>query len=472
MRVPHPAPRIPHPTPHVAHPAPPVPHPAPRIPPSVIEPVPGQERIEAIDILRGVAILGILIVNMALFSMPGDPPARELWPNVVDRTVDWLILFFAQEKFKTLFSFLFGLGLAVQMMRAEARGARFLPLYARRLLVLFLIGVAHSLFLWDGDILHDYAELALVLLVFRHRSLKTVLGWAGVFFCIPVFFYGITTYYSITREVPSPLRTWITYETGYEPGAQAKETDEDPGRIYSSGTYAEMVALRARQLPRDMSPDTDDAYVIGIFLLGLYAGRRRLFHDIATHRPLIQRVQRWGLLIGIAGNAAFVAGGSFDPSPTSVTENLGRMCLIVGAPALAFAYASTIALLAQRESWQRWLTPLAAVGRMALTNYLLQSLICTTIFYSYGFALFGKVRPALGLLLTFGVFTLQVPLSVWWLGRFRFGPIEWLWRSLTYWQRQPLRVSTRSAGRGVRGAGITSAPRAPHPASHRLHGAD
>jgi len=114
-----------------------------------------------------------------------------------------------------------------------SRGARFLPLYVRRLCVLFLIGIAHSLLLWDGDILHDYAELAVVLLVFRHRSLKTVLGWAGVFLCIPMLFYGITTYYSTTREAPSPLLTWISYETGYEPGGEAQDITEDAGRIYS-----------------------------------------------------------------------------------------------------------------------------------------------------------------------------------------------------------------------------------------------
>src|SRR5438128_144929 len=113
--------------------------------PPVIGPVLRQERIEAIDILRGVAILGILIVNMGGFSLPEDLPAQQLWPTMVDGTVEKLILFFAQEKFKSLFSFLFGVGLAVQMMRAEARGARFLPLYLRRLCVLLLIGVAHFL---------------------------------------------------------------------------------------------------------------------------------------------------------------------------------------------------------------------------------------------------------------------------------------------------------------------------------------
>jgi uncharacterized protein len=202
-----------------------------------------------------------------------------------------------------------------------------------------------------------------------------------------------------------------------------------------------MIALRASELPRDITPDTDDAYVLAIFLLGLYAGRRRIFHDISAHLPFIRRVQRWGLIIGVAGNAAFVVEGSFSPSPTSVMQNVGALCLLLAAPAMSCFYASTIILLMQRESWRRRLAPLAAVGRMALSNYLLQSLICTVIFYSYGLALFGKVRPSLGLLLTIIIFLIQISLSVWWLRRFQFGPIEWLWRSLTYWQRQPMRVS-------------------------------
>ena len=124
--------------------------------PPEIGPALRQERIEAIDILRGVAILGILIVNLSMrgFSLPEGLPAHELWPNLVDRTVETLILFFADQQFITLFAFLFGLGLAEQMMRAEGRGARFLPLYLRRLCVLWLIGMAHFLFLWDGDMLH------------------------------------------------------------------------------------------------------------------------------------------------------------------------------------------------------------------------------------------------------------------------------------------------------------------------------
>jgi len=116
------------------------------------------------------------------------------------------------------------------------------------------------------------------------------------------------------------------------------------------------------------------------------------------------------------------------------------MCLLFAAPAMTFFYASTIVLLTQDEAWLRRLAPLSAVGRTALSNYLLQSLICTTIFYSYGLGLFCKVGPSRGLLLTFVVFLVQMPLSMWWLRRYQFGPVEWLWRSLIYGQRQPMRV--------------------------------
>jgi uncharacterized protein len=396
-----------------------------------VGPVPGQERIDAIDVLRGVAILGILIVNMGLFNHAEDLPAH----GVVDR----IILFVAQEKFKTLFSLLFGLGLAVQMLRAEARGARFLPLYARRLAVLFLIGIAHSLLVWDGDILHDYAQLGVLLLPFRHRSARALLLSAALLFAIPVVFYGLTTYSAITGHTSPAVQKWV----GYEEGEDGQDSMDDMRRIYSRGTYGEQVALRARELPRDLMPDSDDAFILAMFLLGLLAGRRKIFHDVAANRGLLRRVQRWGFLIGIVGNAAFAIGGSFDPDPDSVVQNVGRLCLVFGAPALTLWFASTIALVTQDETWRRRLAPLAAVGRMALSNYLLQSLVCTAIFYSFGFELFGRVSAALGLLLTVAIFLIQIPISVWWLRRFRFGPVEWLWRSLTYWQRQPMRVSER-----------------------------
>jgi uncharacterized protein len=413
----------------------------------VAGPVLRQERVEAIDILRGVAILGILIVNMNLrgFSLPEGLPAHALWPNMVDRTVEKLILFFADEQFITLFSFLFGLGLAVQMMRAEARGARYLPLYLRRLFVLLLIGVAHFLFLWAGDILHAYALDGFILIFFLRRSLKTLLAWAAIFLCIPLFVSAVSTYRSITRQVnPQVVNGTSSLDT-----AEDRQTIEETRRIYSRGTYAEMIQFRARDLPGEFLPGSDDAYILAGFLLGLYAGRRGIFRDVSAHLPFIRRVQKWGFVIGAAGSAAFAAGGAFDPSSTSVMENVGSMCLVFGAPAMSLFYASTIILLTQGEAWRRCLAPLASVGRMALSNYLFQSLICTVIFYSYGLALFCKVRPSLGLLLTIIIWLIQIPLSVWWLRRFQFGPIEWLWRSLTYWQCPPMQVSRQQQVEGT-----------------------
>jgi len=405
----------------------------------VIGPVRRQERIETIDILRGVAILGILIVNMTMrgFALPEGLPAHELWPNMIDRTVETLILFFADQQFITLFAFLFGLGLAEQMMRADERGARFLPLYLRRLCVLWLIGMTHFLALWDGDILHAYAQDGLILLLFLRRSLKTLLVWAGILLCIPLLLFGFTTRYAITGHVNPYAMSWIQYEDL----AEDQQYIEEARDIYSRGTYAEMIKFRAGGLG-ELLPGNADAYILVGFLLGLYAGRRGIFHDVSAHLPFIRRVQRWGLMIGLAGSAVFVIGES-NPSSASVMQNVGRMCLVFGAPAMTFFYASTIILLTQGEAWRQRLGPLAAVGRMALSNYLLQSLICTMIFYSYGLALFCKVRPSLCLLLTIIIWLIQIPLSVWWLRRFQFGPIEWLWRSLTYWQRQPMRVSRR-----------------------------
>src|ERR1043166_9229486 len=283
--------------------------PYPSASPPAIGPVLGRERIEVMDILRGVAILEILVVNMGLFSLPEGLAANQVWPNSVDGTVERLILLFAQEKFKALFSFLFGLSLAVHC-------------------VLFVVGLALFLLLWDGDILHDSGVLGFVLLLFRRRSLKTLLVWASIFLSVPVLFYGLTTYYSITRELNPQLMIWISHANEAEDPKSIEETR----RICSRGTYLEIIEFRARELPRDLAPDTEDAYLMTIILLGLYAGRRGIFHDISGHLPFIRRVQRWGLMIGIAGNAAFAAGGSLDPSPTSVMQNVGRTCLVICRP--------------------------------------------------------------------------------------------------------------------------------------------
>ncbi len=155
----------------------------------------------------------------------------------------------------------------------------------------------------------------------------------------------------------------------------------------------------------------------------------------------------WGLIFGVIGNFLYVyfgeMGSRMVPTGAVLISTLGQ---VVGAPALSLCYMAALTLLAQRAGWARRLAPLANVGRMALTNYLLQTLLCTTIFFGYGLGFYGRAAAASGLVLTVAIYLLGVAFSCWWLARYRFGPMEWLWRSLTYGRRQPLRLATREGG--------------------------
>jgi uncharacterized protein len=172
----------------------------------------------------------------------------------------------------------------------------------------------------------------------------------------------------------------------------------------------------------------------------LYAGKRELFKNSPENVTLWRKVWIWGLIIGVIGNLIYVifneGANRSMPSPQLLISLIGQT---FGAPALALFYMTSLALLFQRPQWQPRLMPLSYVGRMALTNYLLQTVICTTLFYSYGFALYGKIGIAGGILLTVVIYTIQILLSKWWLSHFRFGPMEWLWRSATYLKLQPIK---------------------------------
>mgnify|MGYP000052492952 CR=1 FL=1 len=405
-----------------------------------IGPVRPKERIEVIDILRGFALFGVLAANMLYFSLPDYLPFAQVWTGTADQAALWLIEFVVRGKFIRLFSFLFGLGFALQMARAESRGVRFFPVYRRRLLVLLLIGLAHALLLLSpGDILHWYVMFGFLLLLFRARSPRTLLIAAFICLLIPIAHDAVDIRLHELRRADPQVAQEVSRQDA-ERAAEDRAGQERQLRLYSQGTYGEMVADRARWFKEWHSSLRSYSHYLGgafvMFLLGLYAGRRRIFENLPVHLPFIRRVLWWGLGLGLVGMSAHVL---LDPRyiGESADEDL---FLALGRPAMCFFYASAIILLVQREAWKKRLAPLAAVGRLALSNYLLQSLVCTTIFYSYGLGLFGKVGPALGLALTVLIFALQILLSVWWLGRFQFGPMEWLWRSLTYGKRQPLRV--------------------------------
>jgi uncharacterized protein len=412
--------------------------------PAVNSPVPTRERIDVIDMVRGFAIFGILVVNMIIFGTPVYSFAMGLNApeTLLDQAVALGIRFFAESKFYSLFSMLFGLGLTIQMTRSLSKGKRFVPLYLRRLAVLLVIGLVHAFVFWPGDILVMYAVLGVLLIFFRNAKPRTLLIWSAVCVLLPVLITAALMGL-IEMGKMQPEGAAMVESAFQEQRASLELANQHAMTVYTQGSWVEQFSERAAEnffmygtLPI-FGPS-----ILAMFLLGMAVGKAGILQDIPANIGLIRRVQVWGGIIGVVGNLLGTVMRAASPvrfylTPMSVGADAA---FAIGAPALSLFYASTIILLVQNPVWKEWLAPLASVGRMALSNYLLQTLICTTIFYNYGLGLYGQVGHALGLVLTVLIYALQIPLSLWWLRRFEFGPMEWLWRSLTYGKRQPMRL--------------------------------
>ena len=406
---------------------------------AALGPIGDAERIEVVDVLRGFALCGILFVNIMWFKAPGSLGAFSYEGPPLDRLVAAGVLALAQGKFFTLFSFLFGWGFATQFLRAEERAAAagFPRRFLRRSAVLGLIGVVHLALLSEGDILLLYAVVGLLLLPLRHSRSEILLRWVKWLLVVPaavwLLFFGAL---ALGRAFPDGAEDIAASDRETEEAfrTEARTTTAaylEPAFARTAATRVEIYGRNA-WLQLVLAPT-----VLAMFVLGLAAGRRDLARHAVDHRALLRRVRTWGLVIGLPLAALFAAGMSLLPTLSAL------ICLslngAVAGPLLAMAYAAGIALLWQRPGWQRWLRPLAAMGRMALTNYLLQSVIATLLFYGYGLGLARRVSPSLALVIAAAILAGQVLISGWWMRRYRFGPAEWLWRTLTYGARQPLR---------------------------------
>ncbi len=405
-------------------------------------PVVPTQRILTIDILRGFALLGILLVNMEFFNQSALNLMADLKPpaSPLDQAARWFIAFFAEAKFYTTFSFLFGLGMVIQMGRAEERHARFGRFWFRRMLVLLGFGLIHAYLFWPGDILILYSVLGVSLLLWRKARPRTTFIWAFVFLVIPLVIngalWGLVKMGEMAAGAEEMERVFAQQVADY--AAQAVEAD----RIYATGSFLEITQQRARDMNFMFFIWPFLGFnVLAAMLLGLYAGKRGIFDDIPGHLPFIRKAWLWGLVIGVIGNAMYIY---FSEQSNRAMPSLANLLSLVGqsfgAPALAIFYMTSLILLAERSAWRHRLAPLSLVGRMALTNYLAQSFICTMLFYGYGFGFYGSVGAAGGIMLTVVIYAAQVLWSGWWLRRFRFGPAEWLWRTLTYGKRQPMRL--------------------------------
>ena len=406
-------------------------------------PVTVGERIEILDILRGFAMFGVLYANMHNFGT---------WHVLTDRgwhdTAVTLQQFFIANKFFSLFSFLFGIGFALQLRRARSRGASFFRVYWRRLLWLFLIGSLHVL-IYPGDIVRLYAVLGFFLFLFHGRSSRILVLAACVFFLVNPTRVMLFESDALQWSVPNPETSYMDTQERRRQVLEGWSIHQQQERAYANGTPADVVLTNLTNWPRHKGVFFDySGPAFALFLLGLYADRRRLFEDVPANRRFIRRVMWWGLALGVVGNVAYTVVW-WEKIPRLLPPVWGPVMLefiaAFGIPAMTLFYVSAMTLLAQRHVWKRALSPFAAVGRMALTVYVFQSVFYTTLYYGYGLGMYGKLGAAHILLLAVVVFPIEILLCSLWLKHFRFGPLEWLWRSLTYMKLQPMWRNTSPA---------------------------
>lgn len=407
-------------------------------------PLPSAERLATLDILRGFALMGILIMNMPGFSSSwwAEVDGSHLWPGAADRLAEQLRDLLFSGKFNGMFSLLFGLGFTMQFARMQAQDpAGAATLYLRRLAVLFVLGLLHGCLFWPGDILHMYALLGLVMVYgLRHASERTLLWLMAA--CL---LYG---------PLAGALRLLLTTpELVAAQVAEGRLFDADSNAAYGRGSLLDTAVMSTRIMASSFSNPwhawgTFGGYVsIALtMLIGIYAGRRDWARRIPELLPQLRRWMWWVLAIGLCTGAAFTLIFELHRTPgPSAVKMLGGMCYRISRVAMMVFYILAIVRLAQRPAAQKWLAPLGAAGRMPLSNYLMQTAICITLFYGWGFGLWGRVGPAWGLALALVIFWgVQVPCSLWWLRRHERGPLEAAWARLTY-GRRPARAASATA---------------------------
>ncbi|MBA4313549.1 MAG: hypothetical protein C0417_13070 [Chlorobiaceae bacterium] len=407
-----------------------------------ITPTTKTERIDYIDILRGLSIFGILLMNIVIFSLPTKmfDVSTHPWPSTMDVLANWFTVFFVKDKFYHLFALLFGVSFSIMMERTKSRNTDFSSFYSRRLIVLFIIGLIHGFLIWSGDVLVIYSILGFILLLIRNHTPNRLLLYAIISISIPIIIPVVKKVFEMTTLNSSPEDGSTNYYT------QAMRQLF----VYGKGSFSQITDYRAAEVLHFYISGLDSFTVraFSMMVLGLFLWRKGVIQNIKQHLPLLKNFMWFFLAIGFAGQFLRVTADefSFPHDDTYPLIKLATLCLnVYSVPLLAFGYAIAILQLIQNVKLYKIFAPIGYVGRMAITNYLFHSIFFTTIFYGYGFGLYGEIEPACGILLSTGMFIFQIGFSNWWLNKFRFGPIEWIWRSLTYGSIQRLRIEPESS---------------------------
>ncbi|MGD7045244.1 DUF418 domain-containing protein [Jeotgalibacillus proteolyticus] len=381
-----------------------------------IQSVKQQNRIQSLDVMRGFSLIGIFIVNMMAFHSPiyyYDP--YSWWGNSIDQPVYWWIDVFVQASFYPIFTILFGYGLALQYRRLKEKEIAFYPFALKRLGVLLVIGAFHAFIIWSGDILISYAVVGLLLMLLLQLEGRLLLLVGFLLFLVPQVLMSAIF---ILASFADP--TSVTY-------FNAVQEIQSSIEAYGSGTYSEIFSQRLNDWLYANNPASFVSLAIALLplmMIGAGISKLKLLEKAAEKKKILVITVVLTLPIALV----------LKTSPYWMEENLAYSFIqdFVGGPLLAISYIGIISLVMTMPKAAKWLRPLGQTGRMSLTNYLMQSVAGTLIFYSYGLGLYGEVSLLNGLYIALGLFVIQVILSEIWLSRFNQGPVEYVWRRLTY----------------------------------------
>ena len=404
-------------------------------------PVSLTERSDILDVLRGLALLGVLLDNLFGFTGWGfftmsQREGLSTWP--ADGILGMLELAFVHGKFYSLFSLLFGIGFSIILIRNEQKGINPWKIFYRRIFILMIIGIGHLMLLWEGDILLLYALLGMLLPLFRKCSDRTLLIWATVLIASPILIDLVKVLLETkTGSFLEVIAQRIDKKTGlptdenfsqylYKDGSGWQEWRnwQASGWLYR---YADII--ESNRIPK----------VLGMFLIGFFVGRKMIYSQLENYSSLFKKIKRWGFIIGIPaslGLAYFEIFGKHIPHPLGLAH---AVFYAIGVVPLSLAYASSLCLYCIKTKGNTRWKILAPLGRMALTIYIMQTLLSIMLFYGVGFRLGGNIGPSIFFPIAIGMYLFQIAFSHLWFRYFNYGPLEWIWRMLTYGKKLSLR---------------------------------
>jgi uncharacterized protein len=411
---------------------------------TVLAPVSGKERIGLMDALRGFAILGIFIANLGSGFSFYNPEKLHTGPffSNWDSTMALLHHIFIEGKFYSIFSFLFGWGIALQLQRSEASGREPVAFVRRRLFFMLLLGLCHLILIWPGDIVAFYSLVGFLLLWMRKWKEKNLLITAIILILSPILLYYLKMQF---KELVGP--TDLLFKTGNKIDESLNHfgPDTDFFARYRMVSYFELVRFNlAGFFYRfgDLFFQSRISKVLGLFIIGYLVGQKGRYQQIINNPKLLWSVAIGGLLIGLPSNyilGHYMEADQGDYYGLKIKGWYRTIAYTFGVAPLAMAYISLFFLMARNAFFSRIINVFQPVGKMAFSNYIFQSIVGIFTFFGVGFAMLGQVGPVYYTLFAVLVYIAQSILSRIWLHYFRFGPLEWLWRSATYGSWQGIR---------------------------------